>query len=277
MKNPPITLQAREFEERLVDFNKSRYGESCQNKIITNTVHGLMFSITRREKTTDGKKDGFWYYVHQPDAYDPFSNVFGTKDGTCKLGITNPHSLECGFQSELLKACIEDRGKVPKLPMKNRGFDPTKGGQYKWKLQNEAKDARQHCWVIIHLQMHKHDDVVQSLLDLSHLIEAVKNANVGSPFNIVFVDTKGSREAMIARQIEVFEQLFIKKRNDFVRQRDAYKPLIDEIFPDLFFCAGDGHEKLVGLIGKSDVATNNMIRNILRNTGPNSQTTEVSP
>ena len=69
---------------------------------------------------------------------------------------------------------------------------------------------------------------------------------------------------MIIRSIEtVFSKLFIERKDDFEQLRDVYRPLIDAIFPDLFFCAGDGNAKLDALLAKSDVATNEIIKNIL--------------
>ena len=93
-----------------------------------------------------------------------FSIVIGTKDGLCTARETQPGSSECGFQAELIKTCFEDRGKPTIVPMNTPGFDPTKGditGQYKWNLQNIAKDARAHCKVMIHWQMKRRDDVVK--------------------------------------------------------------------------------------------------------------------
>ena len=244
-----------------------------------------------------GKKAYMYFASEKPGRgivnNDARAVAYGTKEGKCTLGITPQEKLNsvgdaepvgidenCGFEAQVLKYCIEDRGKRGNNPLSPKpGFNPTKG-PFKWRDQVIAEAAAKNCEVIIQAEMTNHqppadgqDATLPPLREVSNIIFAADQARfkVGSSFigfNRVFVDRKAGRDQMTITNMDPWRHLFPDPFGapslKFLSQRENYGRLLRRILPNMFFCSCDStNEWCSKIASQSDPETNNIITAII--------------
>ena len=176
----------------------------------------------------------------------------------------------CGFEEQVLRYCFQDQGKQQKIPLKKPGFDPTKKGPNKWKIQKLAKEARKNCDVMIHAKLLNREkmpnDLMLALNDISHAVEAAKTARFGSSgeksFDTIFLDPFENSDKMTIANLEVFNQLFPRHVPKFEGNQADFQRLVPRVLPNMYFCVCN--DKCKKLIGRSDLTTNKIIQDILK-------------
>ena len=228
----------------------------------------------KREVQTKNNQQEYTYYIEEAPGYDRVSFVYGTKEGTCRVGLTvREENQECGFQEQLLTQCILDRTKSKKNPLKKPGFDPTRKGEYQWKNQAIAKTAEKHCEVLIHVQLGNEkwttaEELTKALLHISYVMETAKTIKVGKKldkkFNMIFMEKQPKQNQMVISNLNIFEILFQKNNPEFEKKAGNFRSLVSQILPDMFFCACDGKPQCGEMVGKSDSEIYKLIQQIIR-------------
>ena len=278
-KQLAIEPQARTFEAQQVQFDITAFPH-CTNQLL---IQQKRFFIKREEKKIEGEKKYVYFavlYLAGNLDDDAMSIAYGTKEGTCRMGLTLKEvSQQCGFEEHVLKHCFQDRGKEKKLPLQKPGFDPTKKGPYQWKISALAKDAKKNCDVMIHAELinkegSSEEEKLSALHDISCAVEAAKIARFGSSedkvFDTVFLDIKksGKRKKMVITDLKIFSTVFRKNNPEFETRLGEFQLLLTRVLPDMFFCVCNG--KCASMDSESDMETNTIFQNLLK---PPHQTT----
>ena len=270
----------------MVPFVAANFPECTNQRIIQHR----MFWIQRENKVLDNKEEEqYVYYVYEAVGLEGVENglsfVYGSKDGTCSMGLTPIEgNQQCGFQEHLLKHCFQDRGKTTKNPLKKPGFDPRKKGPHQWNIQKLAKDASKHCNVMIHAELINREgstdeEKLIALRDVSYVVDAAREARFGADgpdkeksIDTVFLDIKkgGKRTKMVITHLEVFNRVFRKNNPEFETRLGEFQLLLTRVLPDMFFCVCNG--KCASMDSESDMETNTIFQNLLK---PNSKTFNI--
>ena len=137
--------QARTFEAQQVTIDITEFPH-CTSMLV---VQFQRFFIKREERKIEDENVYVYFATEQQVGNlddDARSIAYGTKDGTCQMGLT-PREInrQCGFEEYVLKHCFQVRGKEKKVPLQKPGFDPKKKGPYQWKIPALANHAFKHC------------------------------------------------------------------------------------------------------------------------------------
>lgn len=261
--------QARSFKPIKIEFDAGKYPQ-CNNTLL---IHNQRFFIQRKKI----KKDGVEKYAHFATEQsagklkDARSIVHGSKKGSCTMVLTARNKNQnCGFDEHVLKHCFQEEGKQHKIPLKKTGFDPTKKGPYKWKIEKLAKEARKSCDVMVHAKLPYTEklqtDLMTALNVISHAIEAAKMARFGSSgeklLDTIFLDPYENSDKMTIANFDVFKKLFPGQNPKLEKNQAVYEPLVPRVLPNMYFCVCN--DKCGKLIGKSDLKTNAIIQDILK-------------
>ena len=202
---------------------------NCKNQKI---IQMKSYWMKREVKTKENQQE-YTYYIEEAPGYDRVSFVYGTKEGTCRVGLTiREENQECGFQEQLLTQCILDRTKSKKNPLKKPGFDPTRKGEYQWKNQAIAKTAEKHCEVLIHVQLGNEkwttaEELTNALLHISYVMETAKTIKVGKKldknFNMIFMEKQPKQNQMVISNLNIFEILFQKNNPEFEKKAGNFR------------------------------------------------------
>ena len=288
--------RSRVFENKIVVFDESKFIHCKKN----NPVVKLRKYFVKRQDETDR----YVYYATElltdhngkPTIAKDHARAlaYGTKDGKCTLDFApqgkwvngkriqqEPPGIDedCGFEAQVLKFCIQDRGKPSLNPLsKKPGFNPTKGPDM-WQNADIAKKAAQNCDLIIQSEVAnfkppaKGDDKIGLLLrEMVFIADAASEAELkaGSmtSFNKVFVDVKGARNKMVITNMATWRLLFPDIYSDaskkFTTRVEDYAELLREILPRVFFCACPPKKSFCATINsESDPKTDTLIKNLI--------------
>ena len=296
LNSDAIGLQARAFVRKKYRFDIEDYPLCNQNNPVYRNIRNPTFFVKRKDPV--GNQAFVYFATENPAEGDPQTVAraiaYGTKEGKCTLGKTPQDKLDettgdaepagidenCGFEAQVLKYCIEDRGKRGNNPLSPKpGFNPTKG-PFKWRDQVIAEAAAKNCEVIIQAEMTNHqppadgqDATLPPLREVSNIIFAADQARfkVGSSFigfNRVFVDRKAGRDQMTITNMDPWRLLFPDPFGapslKFLSQRGNYGRLLRRILPNMFFCSCDStNEWCSKIASQSDPETNNIITAII--------------